>query len=209
MRKSSSECSRSSSVPGQVFVGLCENLWTLFAISEMGPGQVGSVWPLSSRSSPSPDVPLGILHLRMSHPWGVSGPPGWEAFVCPCHRLTEWTFCAVLENHSRPLDLHPWLDSQLPVWHCGFLQHRVWGQQPAFLAGGCLLLSKDMSGNLLRLALYPDRPQLGGDMECEQHWCCWTSWSLELSSCRISLVCFSSSFQESILASYVPNVPQS
>lgn len=68
MRKSSSECSSSSSVLGQVFVGLCENLWTLFAISEMGPGQVGSVWPLSSRSSPSPDIPLGILPFRMSHP---------------------------------------------------------------------------------------------------------------------------------------------
>lgn len=39
MRKSSSDCSSSSSVPGQVFVGFSENLWTLFAISEMGPGQ--------------------------------------------------------------------------------------------------------------------------------------------------------------------------
>lgn len=210
MRKSSSECSSSSSVPGQVFVGLCENLWTLFAISVMGPGQVGSVWPLSHRSSPSPDVPLGILHLRMSHPWCVSGPPGWKHLSVHARDSQNEPFVQFWKTILAPLISRPMAGPPAACLALWVSATPSLGSAACFPGLWMLAPLKDTSGNLLRLALYPDRPQLDGEIGCDQHWCCWMSWLLELSSCRISsLVCFSSSFQESILASYLQNVPLS
>lgn len=151
--------------------------------------------PDGLRVAPAPQIfsltrcSPGNPSLENATPLRFLRPTRVGIFVCPSQRFTDWTFCVVLVNRSCLLDLQAcgWTP-----WHCGFLQHQAWGQQPAFLTCGCFPLSKQ-SGNLLRLALYPDRPQLGGEIECDQRWCCWMSWLLELSSCMIScLVCFSS-----------------
>lgn len=153
------------------------------------------------------DVPLGILHLRMSQPWDVSGPPGWEAFVCPCQRLAEWSFCAVLENHSCPLDLQAccWTPSSLSgtVGFCntksGVSSLLSWpvDASPSLRVwvGICYGWLCTQTGHSLM-----GRLNVTSTDAAEYHGC----------SCRISsLVSFSSSFQESILASYLQNVPLS
>ena len=107
--KSSSECSDSSSVPGQIFAESCEKFWTLSAIGDGTRLSGFTVVPAPqifscSRYYPGDSSLLGKC-LR----------PTRMGSVCPCQRFTGWIFCVVLESHPCPFDSCSWAPNCLSL----------------------------------------------------------------------------------------------
>lgn len=207
MRKSSSECSNSSSVPRQIFAAPCEKLWALFAISDR-PVR----WDKAKRVHCGP-CPTDLLSLQMLP---------WESFtsgeVSQAHQGGK-----CLSVHASDSQNEHFVQFQKINYPCSFDLHVcVW--TPSCLSGSVGFCNTEFGVSNLLSWLARASPSLKTRVGICYCWLCtqigyslmgWLSLTspdaVKCQGCLNEAVVGSSpwfpSFQEAILANYLQNVP--